>query len=195
MSEQVVYYATGNNAKYREVRDFMRINAPAPKLSLFEIDFKEIQTKDVREVTGRKGLDAFAKVAAPVLVDNFAVYFERYPTFPGTLAKYVIRGVGLSGIYKLVKPGDRVAFVNELVFTQENGKQKFFHGRVDGQVAAWNEAFAEDKAPMFGKMMIPDGASVSYYDLKMDPIEGNFFGCRIRALEQFLSWYRENHRL
>lgn len=195
MSEQVVFYATGNSVKYREVRDFMRINAPAPKLALFDAEFKEIQTKDVREVTGKKGVDAFSRAGAPVLVDNFAVYFERYPTFPGTLAKYVIQGVGLKGIYKLVKPGDRVAFVSELVFTQDGGKQKFFHGRVDGQVAPWNDAFELDEDPMFGKIMIPDGASVSYYDLKMDPIEGNFFGCRIRALEQFLTWYRENHQL
>jgi inosine/xanthosine triphosphate pyrophosphatase family protein len=195
LPEQVIHFATGSLGKYREARDFMRINEPAPKLSLLELEFKEIQTKDVREVAGRKGLDAFAKINEPVLVDKFAVYFERYPTFPGTLAKYVIKGVGLKGIYKLVKPGDRVAFVSELVFTQDGGKQKFFHGRVDGQISPWKAIFETDLEPLFGKLMIPDGASISYYELKMDPIEGNFFGCRIRALEQFLVWYRQHKSL
>ncbi len=127
MSETVIYYATGNQSKYREVRDFMRISEAAPTLILSEFEFKKIQTKDVREVAGKKGLDAYAKIMQPVLVDSFAVYFEPYPTFPGTLAKYVIRGIGLVGLYKLVKPGDRVAFVSEMVFTYEDGKQKFFH--------------------------------------------------------------------
>lgn len=192
MSEQVIHFATGSQAKFREARDFMRINEPAPKLALHEIDFKEIQTKDVREVAGRKGLDAFEKLGEPVLVDDFAVYFERYPTFPGTLAKYVIQGVGLKGLYKLVKPGDRVAFVSEIVFTRDGGKQKFFHGRVDGQVAPWKDEFEDDVDGRYGKMMIPDGSEKTYHELKQDPIESNFFGCRIRALEQFLTWYREN---
>lgn len=195
MSEQTIHFATGSQKKFREARDFMKINEPAPQLSLFEIDFKEIQTKDVREVAGRKGLDAYTKTNSPVLVDDFAVYFERYPTFPGTLAKYVIKGIGLKGLYKLVEPGDRVAFVCELVYTRENGVQKFFHGRVDGQVAPWNEDFETDKEAFYGKMMIPDGYSQTYYQLKQDPIESVFFGSRVKALEKFLAWYRENKLL
>ncbi len=171
----------------------MRINEPAPELVLYDIDFKEIQTKDVREVASRKGLDAYAKIGSPVLVDDFAVYFERYPTFPGTLAKYIIKGVGLKGLYKLVQPGDRVAFVSEVVFTRDGGRQYFFHGRVDGVIAPWRDEFENDPDPMFGKMMIPDSATKSYYELKQDPIESNFFGCRIRALEQFLNWFREHY--
>jgi XTP/dITP diphosphohydrolase len=57
-----------------------------------------------------KALQVFQKFKKPVLVDDTVFLIEKYDNFPGMYASWLIRSIGINGVVKLVKNGDKALF-------------------------------------------------------------------------------------
>lgn len=99
---------TSNTKKFNEMQKILaQFFIEARRV---DIDLFEPQSLDAKEIVTAKAREAFAKVQGPVVVDDSGFYVEKYNRFPGTLSKYVFRGVGYDGLFSLFKEGDRAHF-------------------------------------------------------------------------------------
>ena len=55
----------------------------------------------------------------PLIVDDAGIFFDGFNQFPGALAKYVMQGIGIKGILKLIQNKQKAAFRNVITFTND----------------------------------------------------------------------------
>ena len=95
------YYVTNNAGKFEEVRDFFDKVAPSFHVEQYAIDIDEIQSLDQKIVVKDKIKKAFNLVKQPLLLDDGGLFFSAYKQFPGTLSKFVFKGLGFKVLLKL----------------------------------------------------------------------------------------------
>lgn len=181
-----VAYVTGNNGKFEEVKTYLSHMNSAVDLEQVCLPIIEVQSMDQRFVAVDKARQAFAKLQRPLIVDDAAIYFEKYNQFPGVLTRYVYEGIGMNGILKLVEPGDRAYFLLYLVYIDALGQETVFEGRTDGQVVV-PPVFKAHKDLPFDDIFLPDGSSKSYAELFGTSLFAQF-SYRLKAINRLCSW-------
>ncbi len=187
MSE--LYYVTGNAGKFGEVKEFVdRINVGID-LKQVDVDLSEEQTLDQRFVAIEKAKQAWRQVQKPLLVDDAGLYFEAYHRFPGTLTKFVFQGIGINGILKLVADDHRAYYLIYLVFIDGPDSYQVFEQRCDGKIVDPGVIEAHPSLP-FDDIFVPVGTEKTYAQMRNTP-EKDLFNCRVKAVQQFLAWYKK----
>ncbi|MBM3886399.1 hypothetical protein FJ364_00575 [Candidatus Dependentiae bacterium] len=179
-----LYYVTGNDGKFEEVRGFLAREHGNISLEQKPLPLVEIQSMDQKAVALDKAKQAYAMLKKPLLVDDAAIYFTKYNQFPGVFTRYVYMGIGMDGMFKLVQPGDRAYFLLYLVSVDEQGKCQIFEGRCDGVIVKPAVFKAHPELP-FDDIFKPDGSELSYADLFGTPASVQF-AYRLKALQAFL---------
>src|SRR3972149_6956296 len=97
-----LHYVTTNPGKFTEIADYLHTASPQITLKQFSPDITEIQTTDQLAIAVDKAKKAWDLLKKPLLLDDAAIYFEKYHKFPGTLSKFVSEGIGFEGLKRLI---------------------------------------------------------------------------------------------
>ncbi len=182
-----LYYATGNKGKFAEVKAFLEQHNPKIQLQQADIDLVEMQTNDQKAIAMHKAEQAWEQLQAPVLVDDAAVYFEKYNQFPGILTKFLFTGIGFEGILKLTGDNSPAYFQCHLVFAHGPNQFEVFEGICKGNIIK-PATFEYPPGLPYDAIFIPEGTDKTYTQLRKENIHDYFY--RIRALKEFLQWHR-----
>ena len=180
-----IYYATSNAGKFRCVENFFKTHHPEIKVEQFKFDAEEIQSSSQKKVALNKAQQAFDALKKPLLVDDAGVYFQEYNNFPGTITKFLYKGVGFDGIFKLINENSKVSLILTLVYI-DGEKTITFEGRCDGTVIKPNTDGSDiDNSIPWEFVFIPEGQQKTYYQLRgTDLFNETHF--RLRALRKFI---------
>lgn len=184
-----IYYVTGNPSKFEEVKRYIETYEPSICLEQAALDIDEIQTLDQGLIATDKARKAWDILQKPVLIDDAAIYFDRFNDFPGTLTKHVSEGLGFQGLLRLIDEGDPAHFLLTMVYAEGPDAMHSFQGRCDGRLTK-PESFYGDPHLPFDIFFIPDNEHKNYLELKKDFVTFESLNYRIRALKAFLQWYK-----
>ncbi|MFC1894958.1 non-canonical purine NTP pyrophosphatase [Candidatus Dependentiae bacterium] len=184
-----IYYVTSNDGKFEEVQQFIEKNKPNIKLKQFKIDIEEIQSFDQKKIAIDKARKAWHAVKKPLLIDDAAIYFEKYNNFPGTLSKYVSLGIGFEGIKKLIEVGDKAFKMLHMIYIDHLDSITIFEEKCYGTLVKPKKFIGNPSLP-FDCVFLPQGSKKTYAELRNTKESDNFFH-RINALKNFLKWYKK----
>jgi XTP/dITP diphosphohydrolase len=165
---------TGNQGKAREFADLLGLDVTAVKEEL-----TEVQALDVADVVTRKAEEAYAKIGAPVLVDDTGLTLHAWNGLPGALIKWFLDTVGTGGILQMAAGvGDRAATVTTALGYADAAGVRVYTGTVHGQLATVERGHSG-----FGYdcIFIPDGSSQTFAE--MTPQQKNAISHRRRAVD------------
>ena len=187
--QKEIYYVTTNDGKFEEVADFIQRNEPQIKLKQFKTDIPEIQILDQKAIAIDKAKKAWNIIKKPLLIDDAAIYFEKYNNFPGTLTKHVAQGIGFEGIKKLIDSEDKATLLLHMVYIDTPEKVTIFEGKSEGTLIK-PEKFSGNPNLPFGCFFIPNGSTKTLTQMKKTK-EGDKYNHRLKALKEFLKWWKE----
>jgi non-canonical purine NTP pyrophosphatase (RdgB/HAM1 family) len=182
-----IAYVTTNTGKFKDVHDFCAIHAPDITLEQVPIEIEEIQSIDQKAIAIDKVKKAWEIAKRPLLIDDAAIYFERYNKFPGTLSKFVFKGIGFEGIKRLIDEGDKAFFLLYLVYITGPDEIYIFEGRADGILTKPDVFDATPELP-FDTFFIPNGSTKTYSKLR-GTSEWHKYFYRLCAFKKFIAWY------
>lgn len=124
------------------------------------LNVPEIQSTDQKEILSKKAQYAFDIVKAPIIIDETAIYFDKYNHFPGPFAKFVFQGLGVSGITKLIDEGEP-GRIKTMVCYKDSDKEYVFDESTRGHFTkAVDMPF--DKSFPYMSFFVPDGFRLPY---------------------------------
>ena len=182
-----IYYVTGNEGKFEEVKNFIQRHQPSICLKQCDIDLIEQQTTDQKSIAMSKAKQGWEKIGKPLLVDDSGIYFEKYKNFPGTMTKFLFEGIGFDGILKLVEGNNRACFLLHMVYVDGPNSFKIFEGRCDGQVITPPDLLAHPRLP-YDDIFLPDGSDKTCSQMRGTE-EMDEYAYRLRAMKKFLDWW------
>lgn len=185
--EHEIYYATGNDGKFAEIKSFIDRFEPDINIKQFAVDIEEIQSLDQKLIAIDKVKKVWQMLKKPVLVDDGGIFFDAYNQFPGALSKYIFQGIGFEGLFKLVEENNKAAFILQMVYT-DGEVIEAFEGRCDGIIVRPTDYETHPQLP-FTAIFKPNGSDKTYAELRDTP-EFTQFAFRQRALQKFLKWYK-----
>jgi len=187
-----LYFVTGNEGKFLEVKYYIEKYEPNWVVKRLAADMFENQTTDQKQVAIDKAHQAWNLVHKPVLVDDAAIYFDRYKSFPGVMTKFLFKGLGLEGILKLVEGDNRATFLLYLAYADNDGEVHVFDGTCKGKIVPPVEKLAHPSLP-WDDIFIPENSDKTYAQLRLD---GEFekYGYRLFALSKFVEWHKKNRK-
>ncbi len=189
MSKEL-YYVTGNDGKFKEVKDFLERYNPEITLKQYHVDLVEHQTFDQRAIALSKAKQGWDLLQKPLLVDDAGIYFEKYNNFPGVFTKFIYHGIGFEGLLKLTEEDSRAYFLLYLVYIDGPKSYEVFEGKCQGKIT-WeqNGATAHPKLP-YDEIFLPDGSAKTYAQLRGSQ-EMDEYAYRLKALRKFLKWFKD----
>ena len=182
-----VFFVTGNDSKFMEVSDFIECQNVSIKLKQSNVKIDEIQSLDQKRVVLHKALTVWNILKKPFLIEDSGVFFERYNQFPGVFTKFLYKGIGMEGVLKLVKEGDRAFFRLYLMYVYGESKYEIFEGICYGTVTKTHD-FCSPKNFIFSNIFLPDNSEKTYAELRRGE-KINPFSYRLSAVKKFLKWF------
>lgn len=181
-----IYYATGNQGKFNDVKKFIESNSDI-EVKQLDVDLPEEQTLDQKAIAIDKAEQAWNYLQKPVFVDDSGMYFSSYPDFPGTMTKFVYKTLGFEGIYKLIQPGEKAEFILTLAYKFGPKKKdiKVIITKTPGILIAPPKEIHAINLP-FEHVLIPDGYDKVLYDLRSTD-EYKKVHCRLLGVKKLLS--------
>jgi non-canonical purine NTP pyrophosphatase (RdgB/HAM1 family) len=187
-----IYFVTGNEGKFLEVKYYIEKYEPNWTVKRFDADLFEHQTTDQKQVAIDKAKQAWQLLRKPVLVDDSAMYFDRYNNFPGVMTKFVFGGLGLEGILKLVEGDNRATFLLYLAYVDSDGEPHLFEGICKGKIVPPTENLAHPMLP-WDDIFVVENLDKTYSQLRQTN-EFEKYGSRLLALSKFVDWHKQNRR-
>lgn len=167
INKKTVYYVTGNPSKFKLFAQFIPPHSTI-ELKQFAANLFEEQIEDQQEIALSKAKQAWNMLKKPLIVDEVGVYFHKYNNFPGAFTKFVYKGLGFEGIYKLMDDGDAMSIELIMVLAQEDSDFKVFKTRVSGIFKKPLVSTHDTHAP-FDMVFVPAGCDKSYLELEKFP--------------------------
>lgn len=183
-----LHVVTENNGKFEEISLFCGTHLPSLKIIQSSLSLVEVQSNDLLEIAMDKARQAWSVLKKPLIVEDTGFFFEKYSNFPGALTKFVYQGIGLEGLLKLVRPGDRAYCSVYLVYIDGPERVQNFIGTCNGTIVIPNEHLGHAQLP-YANLFLPDGSEKTYAQLRGTPAFENY-SARLKALHQFVNWYK-----
>lgn len=160
-----IYFATSNEIKLHEFREFFRKRGI--DVERLDMDIPEMRCEDVADVAREKARYA-AKISGKTAVaEDTGLYIAALKGFPGACAKFAFFTIGLAGILKLMSgTKDRSAeFRAAIGYAKPKGEPQVFVGIAKGHIAEAPQGKGYGYDPVF----VPEGRTKSFaqeYDVK-----------------------------
>jgi len=187
MNSKILYFATGNAAKVREITAILQ----GLPLTIVQIDAKgkEIQSDLVEEIASESACRAAKDRKLPVFVEDSGLFIDALAGFPGPYTSYVFKTIGLPGILSLMQGINkrRAVFRSVVAFCRPGEKPVSFIGEAIGRITTstrGSNGFGFD--PVFE----PEGGDGSTF-AEMRMPEKNSLSHRTKAVCAFAKWYLE----
>ena len=126
-----ITFITTNKSKAEEINDVLKEFG-------FEVEQKAMEKRedkdaDMEEVAKSAAKELCEQLKIPLIVEDTGLFFEAYNNFPGAQPKFVFKGIGYDGIFRLLKDKDRGAYFETVIAYCEPGKDPVcFDGRMNG---------------------------------------------------------------
>lgn len=128
-----LYYATSNEAKFTDAKNYLAIVDPRLTIEQFPIEIPEIQSGNHDDILRQKVEFVRESTSLPFIVDDASFYTERFPDFPGAYAKYLNGALGNEGWKRLFDQGDAIRAVARIAL-YNFGEVYYFEGEVQGSL-------------------------------------------------------------
>lgn len=152
-----LYFITGNKNKFFEAKQILG------NIEHIDLDLKEIQDLDARNVIKAKLFEALKHKEGEFIVEGTSVYLNCLGGLPGPLAKHFLETLGLNKLVDITKKyNDNKAQVKSIVGYAKNKEEiYFFEGVVDGSIvpSRGDDGFGWD--PIF----MPNGYNQTFAQL------------------------------
>lgn len=178
-------FASSNQHKFDEAREILASSGVGLRFRHCDID--ELQTTDVARLIHQKCLDAYARIARPLIVEHTTLHSVTYGGFPAGLTSVFLKTVGLAGATDLLgRPGKNRATATTTVAFTDGKTITTFEGSMDGEILG-TPAITDTDWKKFGWNAIfkPDGFSASLAEI--GATQKNTFSMRKVALERLVA--------
>ncbi len=166
---------TGNAGKAEEVSRYLGMD-----IDHQSIDLEEIQSLNLEEIVKSKAMSAYAKIKAPVLVEDVALVFHSMGKLPGPFIKWFRKELTNEGLCRLLDGKDRKCTSTVCYGFCDGEDVKFFEGTMEGLVS---DSPRGDNSFGWGPIFIPDGFQKTYAELSNE--EQASVAMRNKALKKF----------
>lgn len=175
-----ITFISGNQAKINYLSRFLT----HPFLTQ-KIDLPEIQSLDLKEVVVLKAQEAFARIGAPVLVEDTALTFTGLGLLPGPLVKWFYQSLGNDGLCSLYHKYEHNSATATVMFCLYDGETySYFTNSARGIIS---DVPRGDKGFGWDPIFIPHGFSKTWAEMSEDDKEATSLRKpAIQKLVQFL---------
>ncbi|MFA6463389.1 MAG: non-canonical purine NTP pyrophosphatase [Candidatus Paceibacterota bacterium] len=168
----MIHFITSSTNKFEEAKKII------PELEHLSLGLDEIQEMDSKKVIENKIKEAFKLHPGPFIVEDSGIRFFALNGFPGPLAKWFLKSLGVQKIYDLLhKSGedDKAEATCVLGYAKTPEDILYFEGMVWGTIVApkGENGFGHD--PIF----MPEGADKTFAEMNVD--EKNQHSSRSKA--------------
>lgn len=178
---------TSNTKKAKEmIRSLQEFGIETEHVSA---DLNEPQSLDAKVIVAAKAREAFTLTGTPVIVDDSGFYVEKYNRFPGTLSKYIFKGIGHDGLFSLIQEGDRAHFECNVAYMDgELVEPMIFTGTYPGRVTEDCPRDPNEEMP-YAPLFIPDDSSQRLFEMTPEQRSNDH---RHQGLRACVEWLRVN---
>lgn len=155
-----IYFATSNPFKLKYAKKYLDKFFDIQGIKL---DIEEPQSLDQEYVAKYKVSKAYEILKAPVFCEDVGMYIQKYNDFPGILTAFIIKGIGLSGLEKLIDEGDPAYYKTTIAYT--DGKNNIIAESIMKGKLTKNKSKNFNEYTPIKSMFIPDGYYVPIADL------------------------------
>jgi len=179
---RILYFATGNEHKYREVASIL--NEANIKVEKFLVDRIEIQDNDPVKIA-KFSLEMIKDAPTRIFNEDSGLNIKSLEGFPGPYSSYVYKTIGNEGIIALLdrKSNREAVFYSIIAYKDENDKIHIFSGETKGLIS---EKITGGEGWGFDPIFIPineEGNKLTYSELGFKL--KNTLSHRSKSLEKF----------
>lgn len=184
-----IYFVTTNPTKFQEVSEYFKELCPEITIEQVALEVPEIQSLDVIEIARHKAHYAWQILQAPLMVDDGGIYLKQYHNFPGPLAKWVYKGIGLEGFWRLAQNDPRVFFLCLVVYMDGPDNFKIAEGVLEGTIIEPKGVPADLHMP-YTAVFIPEGFNKPFAEVKKTP-EGKMINHRYKVVRNLIQQLKD----
>lgn len=175
-----ILFITTNKHKVEEINAVLKEFDIAVEQKVRE--YAEDKETDMEEIAKRAAKELSRELGEPLIMEDTGLFFKSYSNFPGAQPKFVYKGIGYDGIFRLLDGKDRSAYFKTVIGYCEPGSEPVcFEGTMEGQITS--EVFdPEADAMPYDRIFIPTGYTEPI--VRMDLIKKNSFSQRGKAARQ-----------
>jgi len=182
-----VSFVTGNKGKAEEVKEIL--SKCDVEVEHIDIGKPEIDSDDLREIATYAAKKLAKELQKIVVIEDTGLYFKAFNNFPGTRPKFVVNGIGLKGILKLLKGEERGAyFMTVAAIGWPDGRVKLFEGKVEGKISEEIKGESPEGLP-YDSILIPEGHEKTFAEI---PEVKKDISHRKSAFEKLGEWLKNN---
>ena len=168
----MINFITANKNKFEEAKKIV------PELNQVVLDLDEIQEMDSKKVIEHKIKEAFRLHPGPFIVEDSGIRFFALNGFPGPLAKWFLKSLGVKKIYDIIHKlgeNDEAEATCVLGYAKSPDDVLYFEGTIWGKIVEpkGKNGFGHD--PIF----MPDGQNKTFAEMGME--EKNQYSSRGKA--------------
>lgn len=162
-----LYFATSNPFKLSSAKSYFK--------DIFDIEGAELkidepQSLDQEYVAKCKVNQAFDILKQPVFCEDVGLYIEKYNNFPGVLTAFILQGIGLEGILKLISE-DEPAYYKAVISYKDDKHEITTSVIMKGRLTIKGISKQYDPKTsknLFKNIFIPEGYTVPINDLSWE---------------------------
>jgi len=162
-----IYFATSNIFKLNSAKSYFKDKF---EIEGIKLDIDEPQTLDQEYVAKSKVDQAFKILNQPVFCEDVGLYIEKYNNFPGVLTAFILKGIGLEGITKLISE-EEPAFYKSVIAYKDNKNEiissVIMKGKLTIKEISKQYIPNQTKNP-FKSMFIANGYNIPIADLSIE---------------------------
>lgn len=187
MNEKI-YFISGNKGKISEFKNFI------PSIQAINLDIKEIQSLDLKEILKYKLDEAFTMLETQeckdfdfLIVEDTSLFINSLNGLPGPFIKFFLESLGNEGLLKLIysfSNNNIATAITNIGIKDKLGKYTFFEGKIDGVISP--EPLGENG---FGwdNIFIPNGSTKTF--AQMNQKEKDNFSMRKIAIIKLKKYF------
>lgn len=157
----IINFVSTNPFKIKRAKENFE---PEIKVEGVGLELIEPQSNDQEYVARYKADQAYDLIKKPVIVEDVGIYIKKYNDFPGILTKYILSGIGIDGIEKLIEEGEPAFYKS--TFAYKDSEREFIVSCVMEGTLTKKKRSANFNAKMpFKSIFIPEGFNVPVSDL------------------------------
>ena len=178
-----LFFATSNKGKFAEAKAVL---SSAVRLRMANLELSEVQSCDASKVAKTKLESAYAKIGAPVIVEDTGLSLDAINGFPGALIKPMVEAIGLEGIMKITSVyGTNRAHVSTSLGFTDGTKTRIITATVNGRIAG---GLHGKNGFGFDSIFIPRGSSKTFAEMGIrEKNKNSARGRCFRSLSAYLS--------
>ena len=153
-------FITGNADKFKEASSII------PHLEQVDLDLPEIQEMNPEVIIKAKLQEALKHYPQDVIVEDTSLYLDAFNGFPGPLMKWMMRAIGVQGIYDAVAATGKFGATAKTVigYARTADDIQYFEGIIKGTIVAPRG----DKGFGWDPIFLPENQTLTFAEMPQE---------------------------